>query len=75
MTTLTITAIGNSVGVVLPKEIISDMQVSRGDKLFLTKTPDGSYRITPYDPEFEEKMMIARKIMRRRRNALRELGK
>jgi putative addiction module antidote len=75
MTTLTITSIGNSVGVVLPKEVISEMNVQKGDKLFLTRTPEGGYRITPYDPEFEEKMAIARKIMTKRRNALRELSK
>lgn len=61
-------------GVVLPKEVTSLLDLKKGDKIFLTKGPDG-YRITPYDPEFEEQMKAARSIMKRRRNALRELAK
>lgn len=62
-------------GVVLPKEVTSAMDVHKGDKLFLTRTPEGGFRITPYDPEFEKKMSVARKVMNKRRNALRELAK
>jgi putative addiction module antidote len=72
--TLTVTAIGNSLGVVLPKEATRRLEVHKGDKLFLTKSADG-YRITVYDPEFEEQMAVARKIMKKRRNALRQLAR
>jgi hypothetical protein len=53
---------------------MSRLKVSKGDSLFLTESPDG-FRITPYDPEFEEQMTLARKFMRERRNVLRELAK
>jgi putative addiction module antidote len=74
MHTLTVTSVGNSLGVVLPKEVTSLMDLKKGDRIFLTKSPDG-YRITPYDPGFEEQMKAARSVMKRRRNALRELAK
>jgi putative addiction module antidote len=74
MHTLTVTTVGNSLGVVLPKDVTSQLELSKGDKIFLTKTADG-YRITPYDPEFEEQMEVARSIMKKRRNALRQLAK
>lgn len=71
---LKLTKIGNSVGVVLPKEMRERMKVVSGDTLFLTETPDG-YQITPYDPEFSRQMDAARKVMKTRRAALRELSK
>ena len=74
MTTLTVTTIGNSLGILLPKEVTQRLEIQKGDKLFLTNGPDG-YRITVYDPEFEEQMNLARKIMKNRRNALRQLAK
>ena len=74
MHTLTVTTVGNSLGVVLPKEVTSRLELKKGDKIFLTKSPDG-YRITPYDPEFEQQMNAARSIMKKRRNALRELAR
>jgi putative addiction module antidote len=74
MHALTVTSVGNSLGVVLPKEVTSLLNLKKGDKVFLTKSPDG-YRITPYDPEFEEQMKAARSVMQKRRNALRELAK
>lgn len=74
MSTLKITAIGNSAGVVLPKEALARLGVAKGDVLYLTETPDG-FRLTPYDPEFAAQMDAARKVMKRRRAALRELAK
>ncbi len=71
---LTVTAVGNSLGVLLPKEAVNRLEVQKGDKIFLTKSPDG-YRLTAYDPEFEEEMAIARKGMRKYRDALRELAR
>jgi len=67
--------VGNSLGVVLPKEVLSRLNAQDGDKVFLTEAPDGSYRITPYDPEFEKQLKIAKKFMAQYRNALRALAK
>jgi putative addiction module antidote len=71
---LKITTIGSSAGIVLPKEVLSRLRVAKGDTVFFTESPDG-FRITTYDPEFEEQMNHARKFMRQRRDALRELAK
>jgi putative addiction module antidote len=74
MLALKITKIGNSAGLVLPKEALGKLKVEQGDTVFLTETPDG-YRITPYDPSFEAQMTAARRIAKKRRHALRELAK
>jgi len=71
---LKVTTVGSSAGVVLPKEILTKLKVAKGDFVFLTESPDG-FRITPYDPEFEENMALARQVMRKRRDLLRELAK
>lgn len=67
--------IGNSTGAVFPKDLLQRLKVHRGDQLYLTEAPDGSFRITPYDPEFAEEMELAREIMRKDREILRELAK
>jgi putative addiction module antidote len=74
MTKLKLTAIGNSAGVVLPKEVLARLKVDKGDSVYLTESPDG-YRLTPYDPDFERQMDTARKVMKRRRAVLRELAR
>lgn len=74
MTALKLRKIGNSVGVVLPQDVLARMHLADGDTLFLTEAPDG-YRVTPYDPDFEKQMTTARRIMNKRRNVLRELSK
>jgi putative addiction module antidote len=74
MLALKLTAIGNSVGVVLPKEAIARMKLEKGDTVYLTEAPDG-YRLTPYSLEFEQQMSAARRLMKRRRAVLRELAK
>lgn len=71
---LKVTQIGNSMGVVLPREVLSELNVEKGDRLFLTRSPDG-YRITRSDPDFERQMSKAREIMKRRHDVLRELAK
>ncbi len=71
---LIIRAIGNSSGVVLPKEILDSLNVSQGDKLFVTRTPDGVV-LRPFDDKFAKQMEAARDVMKRRRNVLRELAK
>lgn len=70
---LKVTKIGNSLGVVLPKELIARLKLEKGDALWATEASSG-YRITPYDPEFGEQMDAARKLMKKRRNVLRELA-
>ncbi|MBI4383035.1 MAG: AbrB/MazE/SpoVT family DNA-binding domain-containing protein [Nitrospinae bacterium] len=75
MLDLKIRKIGNARGVILPREVLDKLRVKDGDKLYLTEAPDGSYRITPYDPEFEKQMTLAKKTMSRYRNTLRELSK
>jgi putative addiction module antidote len=74
MLQVTVRKVGNSLGMILPAEAVRELNLSEGDRLFLTKSPEG-LRLTPYDPSFEKKMEIARKGMRKYRNALRELAK
>jgi len=74
VTTLKLKRIGNSVGVIIPKEALRRMNLDEGDELFLTEAP-GGYRLSPYEPEFEAQMEAARRIMKKRRNALRELAR
>ncbi|MBK8335638.1 MAG: AbrB/MazE/SpoVT family DNA-binding domain-containing protein [Sterolibacteriaceae bacterium] len=74
MHALKLTQIGNSVGVILPKEILARLKLEKGDTVFLTDSPDG-LRITRNDPQFETQMDAAREIMKQRRNVLRELAK
>lgn len=71
---LKIIQIGNSLGVVLPKAALAELKTGKGEALALTSSPDG-FRITPDDEEFESRMEIANRIMRKRRRALRELAK
>lgn len=72
--TLKLTQIGNSVGVVLPKEALAALKLEKGDTMYLTESPDG-FRVTAFDPEFDKQMKAAEDIMKRRRNVLRELAK
>jgi putative addiction module antidote len=65
---------GNSLSVIVPKEMAASMSVDDGDNLFATKTPSG-YEISPYDPNFVKKIEAARQGMRKYRNALVELAK
>jgi putative addiction module antidote len=74
MVALKIRQFGNSKGVILPKEELDRMQLGAGDTVYLTRAPGGS-RLTPYQPDFEQQMEAAQKIMKKRRNALRELAK
>lgn len=75
MTTLKLTAVGTSTGVIIPKEMLTRLNVSKGDTLYATEMPDGSYRLTPFDPDFAAKMEKADAIMRRYRNTLHVLAK
>ena len=74
MIALKLRKVGNSVGVILPQAALDALHVATGDTVFLTASAEG-YRLTPYSPEFQTQMTLARKIMDKRRNALRELAK
>lgn len=67
--------IGNSLGIVLPKEALQTMRVKEGDTLYLTEGAESSIRLTAEQPEFSDVMKVAEDCMDRYRNALRELAK
>ena len=72
-TELKVTTVGNSAGVVLPKDLLARLRVEKGDRLYVTETPDG-IMLRPYDSEFARQMGVAEDIMRERRNLLRQLA-
>ena len=74
MIEVTVTTVGNSTGIILPKEVLARLDVKRGDKLLLTETPKGFVAHT-YDAEFKEQLGFAEEGMRQYRNALEELAK
>jgi putative addiction module antidote len=65
---------GNSLSVIIPKEMAIEMDVADGDPLFATKTPTG-YELSSYDPDFTKKVEVARRRIKKYRNALVELAK
>lgn len=70
---LKITTIGNSTGIILPKEILEKLRVSKGDTLFAIETSKG-IELTPFNPEVAEQMKLAEQVMREDRDALRKLA-
>lgn len=74
MAKLRVVKVGNSLGVILPKETVERLRVGKGDSLNCVET-QGAITLTPFDPGFEKKMAVAQRVMRRYRNALRELAK
>lgn len=72
---LEIKKIGNSTGVILPKELLLRLNLKQGDAVYATEAADGTLHLTPYDPVFEKGMRIAEEAMKTYRNALRELAK
>ena len=69
-----VTQIGNSMGILLPKEVLNKMNTAKGDTLYLVEGPEG-YSLTPYSQDFEEQMTAANSIMKSYRNAFRKLAK
>lgn len=69
-----VTAIGNSMGIVLPKEALSKLKAGKGDELYLVDSPEG-LTLTPYQQDFEHQMKSAEAVMKKYRNALHELAK
>ena len=74
MPALKVTQIGNSVGVVFPKEMLAHMKIGKGDTVFLTEV-SGGYRLTPYDPDLAEQLDAGRELMREFRDTFHELAK
>jgi putative addiction module antidote len=72
---LKVRKVGNSLGVVLPKEVIQRLNTGEGEALFLIEDGDGGYQLTPYDPNFEKRMAKAEDIIKRYRNTLHVLAK
>lgn len=74
-TTLKLRKIGNSLGLIVPKEISDLLHVKEGDELHLVAEPGGGVRLTPYDPTFDAAMKAFERTRSKYRNALRELAK
>ena len=74
MNTLKIVNIGNSLGIILPKEILSKLRIKKGDSVYATETPEG-VELSPYNKEFAQQMELAETIMRENRNVLKKLAK
>jgi len=75
MIALKLTQIGNSVGVVLPKEALSKLGVEKGDVIYLTEASGGAMQITPYDPEVARQIALGEEIMDDYRDTFRALAK
>jgi len=71
--TVKITTVGSSAGIVLPKDVLAKLRVEKGDMLYITETPEG-IQLSPYDQEFARQVEAGRKVMRRYRDALRKLA-
>ena len=70
---LKITAIGNSAGVILPRELLARLRLAKGDALYVTELPDG-FKLAPFDPKLAKQMEAAERVMREDRNVLRKLA-
>ena len=75
MVELKVRKFGNSLGVILPKEVIQRLGAAEGQTMLLIESPEGTFQLTPPNPEFEKKMSKAQDIMDRYRNTLRVLAK
>jgi putative addiction module antidote len=72
--TLKLTQIGNSVGVILPKEVLARLKVEKGDTLFVTDAANG-VMLTPYDPALEDQLKAGREFMHEYRDTFHQLAK
>jgi putative addiction module antidote len=72
---LEVKKIGNSTGLILPKELLSELDIKQGQWLYVTSLPDGGVRLTPYDPDFEKVMSVVDDLMVEYRDTLKALAK
>ncbi len=70
---LKLTTVGSSTGVVIPKEMLKNLKLDKGDSLYAVETPDG-YVLTPYDPEVEEQIQKGRQFMKQYRETFKALA-
>ncbi|HJT14301.1 MAG TPA: transcriptional regulator [Dongiaceae bacterium] len=75
MLSFKVTTVGASAGFILTKEAMARLKVQKGDTVYLTEAPDGGYRLTPYNPDFERQMKLAEDVMHQDREVLRALAK
>jgi putative addiction module antidote len=71
--TAKVVAIGNSVGIILPKETLARLNLRKGDAVYITEEPDGIH-LVPYDEQFARQMDVAREVMHENRDVLRKLA-
>jgi putative addiction module antidote len=74
MVELKVRKFGNSLGVVLPREVIDRLKTGNGEPLYLVEGPDGAYQLTPYEAGFKKKMAKAEDLMKRYKNTLHTLA-
>ncbi len=74
MSALKLTQIGNSMGVILPKEVLARLKLEKGDTVFMTEAANG-VTLTPYDPAVEEQLKLGREFMREYRDTFHQLAK
>jgi putative addiction module antidote len=74
MASLKVTTVGNSVGLILPRDLLAKLRVAKGDTLYVTETPNG-IELTPFNPDFALQMDAAESVMRENRDALRRLAR
>ncbi|SFQ02573.1 AbrB/MazE/SpoVT family DNA-binding domain-containing protein [Variovorax sp. 770b2] len=74
MSALKLTQIGNSVGVILPKEVLARLKLEKGDTVFMTEAANG-VTLTPYDPDVDEQLKLGREFMREYRDTFHQLAK
>jgi putative addiction module antidote len=72
-TTVKITTIGNSVGIILPREVLNRLHVEKGDMLYVTDSPEG-VQLTPYNAAFAQKLEALEQVMRENRDVLKKLA-
>jgi putative addiction module antidote len=72
---LEVKKIGNSTGVILPRELLAKLDLKQGQWLYVTELPDGAVRLTPYDPDFEKAMKVVEDLMVEYRDTLKALAK
>ena len=74
MTALKLTQIGNSVGLILPKEVLARLKLEKGDTVFVTDAANG-VMLTPYDPALDAQLEAGREFMREYRDTFLQLAK
>ncbi len=74
MSALKLTQIGNSVGIILPKELLARLKLEKGDTVFVTEAANG-VTLTPYDPALDEQLQLGREFMREYRDTFHQLAK